>query len=248
MTKNTIIDTLKDLGLKEQEADFYYSALSLGPNTIGKIAGNAGILRTTAYSIYESLKKKGLMNIELRGFKKLYVAENPEKLENILERRKELFRKKKDEFMALYNLKGGESFIKYYEGLEGIKSVYEGLLKDAEPFNDYLILTNTELWNSLDPVYFEDFKQRRAKMNFNMRALFQDSDYAQKEKRERGVHGMDVRTLPAGTTLSTNLVVIPKRVIIHQLHPPVFAIAIENKSIVQMHREMFEIIWNTTPE
>ncbi len=248
MKNNKITSLLTDTGLSENEASVYFSALSLGPSTVLSISRAAELKRTTVYSILETLKQKGLMKIELRGLKKYFEAENPEKIESLLERRKEDFRKNLGEFMALYNLKGGESFIKYYEGLEGIKSVYEGLLKDAEPFKDYLVLSHMEPWMALDPEYFEDFIRRRAKMNFKIRALFQNSDLSQKLKRERGLYGVEIKMLPDKTLLTTNLVIIPKRIIIHQLHPPFFAIVIENKSIIQMHREMFEIMWQSIPE
>jgi hypothetical protein len=38
-------------------------------------------------------------------------------------------------------------------------------------------------------------------------------------------------------------VIIPKKVVIHQITDPIFAIVLENKNIVQMHREQFEIMW-----
>lgn len=242
------IEILTQLGLSENEAKVYFSSLSLGPTTILKIAETAEIKRTTAYSVIESLQHKGLMRIDLKGWKKLFVAEPPENLENILEARKEKFQKLLPEFSALYNLKGGESFIKYYEGLEGIKSVYESLIKDARPHDFYLILSHIKQWMELDKTYFEDFIQRRAEIKLDIRALFQDSDVARELQKNQVRYREQIKLLPLSTSLTTNLVITPTRVVIHQLAPPVLAIVIENKSVIQMHKEMFEIMWQSLPQ
>lgn len=236
---------LTGLGLTEHEAKVYLGALSLGPSTILKIARAAEIKRTTVYSVVEALKLKGLINLEVKGFKSLFVAANPEKLETVLENRKALLAKKLPELNSLFNLKGGESVIKYYEGLEGIKSVYESLIKEIKPKENYLIISNGDQWLKLDPEFFSDFTKRRAKMNINIRLLLQDSQISRRRQKIQRSFNAVVKILPPGTTLNTNLVIIPKKVVIHQLTPPISAIVIENESVVRMHREMFEIIWKT---
>ncbi len=248
MQHHQLVATLKDLGLTENEARVYFAALSLGPATILKIATAAEIKRTTVYSVIQWLQHKGLMTIEVKGFKKLFVAERPEKLETMIEERRERFKKAFPELSALYNLKGGEGFIKYYEGLAGIKSVYEGLIRDVHPHEDYLVITDQKRWLNLDQEYFLDFSRRRAKLPIAIRMLMQDTDVARDFKTKEKNYNSHIKILPKNTTLTTNLVVIPRRVVIHQLTPPILAIVIENKSVVQMHRELFEIIWRSLPE
>lgn len=249
MKKDDLLDILNKLGLNENEAKTYFSALSLGPTTILNIAKEANIKRTTVYSAVESLKQKGLMYLEVKGWKKLYVAENPEKLMSLLKQRQAEFKEVLPEFSALYKLENQGSTIKYYEGVEGVKSVYEELLKDIGPNEDYLIISDSEKWVNIDPEYFEKFLKRRAKLaetlKFKTRLLSQKSDYSERLKKFNKNYGMEVKLLPPQSSLITNLVVIPKRTVIHQLTPPIFAITIENKSIIQMHKEFFELIWNS---
>ena len=85
MQKQEIKDVLIDFGLSEHEAAVYLSALSLGQSTVNQIAKHSGVKRTTVYPVIESLKRKGIMNVEVKGFKKLFVAESPDKLERIIE-------------------------------------------------------------------------------------------------------------------------------------------------------------------
>jgi HTH-type transcriptional regulator, sugar sensing transcriptional regulator len=123
MSHNKLTQTLNTLGLNEKEARVYLSAITLGPTTILNIAKNSGLIRSTVYSVIETLKEKGLINIEINGWKKLFVAESPEKLEQLLELRRQEFKKHLPEFMSLYTLEQNESYIRYFEGKQAVRSV-----------------------------------------------------------------------------------------------------------------------------
>lgn len=248
MKNNQLINILKELGLTESEAEVYFTSLSLGPSTILKIARSAEIKRTTVYSIIDSLKQKGLINIQVAGFKKKFVAEDPHKLEQILEARKERFRNLLPEFSAIYNLRGGEAFIKYYEGLPAIKGIYESMIRDIKPHEDYLVIGNQDAVINMDKDFVMDFLYRRAKLPINIRMIFQESPLAHELKKQERNLNSQAKILPAGTKFNTNLVITPQRVFIQQLIQPVIGIVIENKSIIQMHKEMYEVIWNSLPD
>jgi sugar-specific transcriptional regulator TrmB len=239
---------LTDTGLSGHEARVYLAALSLGPTTILQISRESGVKRTTIYSTIESLKQKGLISIEPRGFKQVYVAEDPAKLELVFESRRQTLYDKLPELSALYNLQGGESVVKYYEGLESVKNIYESMLRDIRPREDYMVITDNERWYNLDPKYFEKFLQKRARVNINIRVLLQNSEAARKHKQMEQVYNEKVKLLPPKVKLTTNLVLIPRRLMFHQLIPPITAIVIENKSAIKMQQEMFEILWDSIPD
>ncbi len=245
MKQEKLQKVLEQMGLSEHEAAIYLSALSLGPSPILSLARSSGVKRTTVYSVLNSLQKKGLMFREVRGWKTLFAAERPEKLEAIIESKKNDLARALPDLSALYNLRGEEGTIRFYDGLEAVKSVYESLIQDVRPHEDYLVVSDLEQWLKLDEAFFQDFIERRAKLPINIRMLVQPSDAARKHKKFEKAYNESIRFLPEGTKLTTNLVIIPKRVVIHQLVPPVFAMTIENPSIVRMHREQFEIMWKS---
>lgn len=175
----------------------------------------------------------------------MYVAERPEKLEAIINAKKELLRKALPEFSALYNLGGGESFVKYYEGWQANKAIFLELLKEVKPHDDYLVITNQEKWYKLDPKFFQKFIEKRARLNIKIRLLLQDSKIAREHKKLQKNFNEKIKILPRGTVLNTNLIVLQHKIVIHQLITPYIAIVIENKSVVRMCREMFEIIWHS---
>lgn len=245
MTQDKLISTLENFGLSENEAKVYFASLSLGPATILQIARVAQIKRTTVYTIVESLKNKGLMQIVIKGFKQLFVPYNPEQLENILEERKTTLKQSMPELLALYNLKGGESYIKYYEGLESVKTIYNDLLSETKPKSDYSVISDTEKWFELDPKFYTKFQERRAKKSFNIRILTRTSKIARDhQKREKNLN-MEVKLLPDTYTFLTNLIIVPHKIVFHQLIPPIMAIVIENKSVIQMNQMLFNLLWDS---
>lgn len=245
LSSRRLLEVLESLGLNSQEALVYTSMLGLGQTTVLKIARASGLKRTTIYSVLDSLQRRGLARLEQKGFKRYFVAEGPDKLELILEERRELLRSALPQFQAIYNLGAGDSLIKYYHGVEAVKSVYEELLSSVKPGDDYLIVSNPEPWFQLAPEFFQDFLRRRARLPIKVRSLFQDVPWGRERQKSKFDQNMEIRFLPKGTLLSTNLVIVPTRVVVHQLVPPVMAIVIDNRSIIQLHREMFEIIWGS---
>jgi len=245
MDKSKLIKIISGLGLSENEAKTYLTALSLGPTTILQLSRAASIKRTTVYSVVESLKQKGLIIIEQRGWKQLFVAENPEKLQSILDSRKEQLSQGLPDLLSLYNMQGKETAIKYYEGLEAVKTVYENLIKDVRVNEDYLVLSDSSKWLELDRKYFLDFTKRRSKLNIKTRILLQESEATLEYIKRQKEFNVEVKILPKGVKLSTNLVIMPRRVAVQQLIPPVMAMTTENPSMIQMYKEMFEIMWKS---
>jgi sugar-specific transcriptional regulator TrmB len=236
--------TLEQFGLSAQEAAVYLAALSLGPSSVLTLSRGSGVKRTTVYSVLATLQQKGLIIREVRGWKTLFTAESPEKLEHIIETKKLDLLQALPALAALYNNREDQNTIRFYEGLEAVKSVYELLISEIRPHEDYLVLSNLHQWFGLDNDFFQDFIERRAKLPINIRILTQDSPKARELKKHERAYNERVSFLPADTQLTTNLVITPQRIVIHQLEHPIFALSITNPNIIKMHKEQFEIMWN----
>jgi sugar-specific transcriptional regulator TrmB len=207
------------------------------------IARAADIKRTTVYSVIDALKQKGLMTTELHGLKQRFCAQHPEKLEQLLETHKQHLATVMPDLVALYQGRGQSSLIKQYDGLINIKSVYEKLITDIQPHQDYLVIGNQDQWYSSDEDYFQNFIERRAKLPIRIRMLLQDSATTQRFKKFEKNYHAEIKILPSKTDLTTNTVITPQRVVIHQLLTPMSALVIEHASIIQMHQQYFELMW-----
>jgi sugar-specific transcriptional regulator TrmB len=237
--------TLTAIGLNDKEASVYLAALSLGPAPVARISTYAGIKRTTAYSVIESLKSKGIISEQVSGFKTRYAAAPPQSLHNLISSQLSALEESMPEFSALYNLPGDQAVIKHYEGLPAIKGLYEDLLASVGPNQDYLVLTDLYRWQKLDARFFALFARRRARKQVRLRMLTVHSKSATRSATTDEYAGR-LRVLPEGMAITTNLIVTPQSVVFHQLEPPVDAIVLNNKSVIHMHKEMFEVIWQAT--
>jgi len=244
MQSTKLNKVLKDLGLSENEAKVYMAALGLGSSTPTAIARNANIKRTTAYSVIESLRQQGLINVELRGLKQLYAAEDPERLKTVLEAKKLSLEQALPELSSLFNLHGGESVIKYYEGLPAMRGVYEGLIRDIQPHEEYLVMGDTTAWHKLDPDFFQGFLERRARLPIKLRLILTDTPLGREHKQYQKNYNELIKIFPQKVSLKMNMVVTPQKVVLHQLVPPIRAMVIENRFFIDMQQQVFNLLWD----
>lgn len=238
-----ITKTLTDLGFSDNEVQVYLATLSLGETTVLQIARVTDIKRTTVYHTLEILKQKGLVAVQTRGFKNLIVPEDPERLQEFIESRTKTFQSILPDLVSVFRTKNKKGSIREYVGLQAIKKIYEDLLKELKPHDDYCVLSNQQEWYSLDKEFFQKFIEKRSQYSINIRLLLIDSPTARKAQKFQKNYNQTVKILPKSTNLSINLVVTPYRVIIHKLNQPISALVITDPAIIQMHKESFEIMW-----
>ena len=113
---------LRKLGLKDKEVKIYLAGLELGPSPVQDIAKKAGVVRPTTYEIIKSLKIKGLFAETKKGVRRLFVAQSPEKILELLRMQKRELEEKEREFIRI--IAALES--KYYSGERGGISVFHG--------------------------------------------------------------------------------------------------------------------------
>ncbi len=234
---------LINLGLSEKEAAVYLSSLALGPTTVAKIAQHSKINRTTIYPLINSLQSKGLFSLEIRAWKKFHVAKDPKQLKILMEDRKRELEEELPNLLSLYNFTGNESSIKYYEGIEAVKSIYLSLLKSIKPRESYLVIADIEKWINLDKRFFQKFIEKRGKLNIDIKLILQDSQEARVAHKNQKNFNTQVKLLNKDNTFSANIIITPQKTIIQQLVPPIMAIIVENKNIISMYQDIFYALW-----
>ncbi len=246
--KDSILALLEELGLSENEARVYKASIALGPTTIQKIAFHSSLKRTTVYSVSESLKQKGLMMITIDGMKKKYASQDPQFLEILLEERKRRLQKALPQLSTMFNQQGEEGVIKYFDGLEAVKTVYESLIRDIKPKQEYMVVADQSKWLELDPEYYRGFTERRAKLDINIRLLLTDTPRAREWKQFSKNFNVTVKILPKSFDFSTDMVITPQRLLLHNLELPIFGVTITNKNIINMQQQLFEMLWASSSE
>lgn len=244
MEKTKILRLLTEIGLTDNEALVYFAGLNLGSTTVAQLAKTTEIKRTSVYTIIDSLKQKGLFFIELRGFKQWFTPAPPEKLEEIINTKKNLLTNLLPELNSIHHYGNTESVMRCYDGKNGVITSYKNLLDELKVGDYYLVVSDPKKWEDLDKKEMQKMAERRSKMHLDTRLLLQQSDRAEFYKNNSVRLNQKVFFLPKDTNLTTNLIITPKKVLIHQLVPQIMTIEIENRGVIQMHKEMFEVMWS----
>lgn len=248
-SKGKLVETLVDVGLSQNQAKVYIASRLLGPSKAAEIARVAQLKRSTVYPVIESLEKLGLMSIQMKGFKRQYYAESPNRLEHLIELRHRQLSQSLDELHSLGSRDETFSTIKHFDSLAAIKNVYESLIADIEPKQDYMIFSSSQEIYDLDPEFFEDFFLRRGRLDIRIRALLKRSSLADTYLREGGErYNVETRVFPSSVDFTANLVITPQRLLIHQVVAPTWAVVIENPYIIRLHQVLFESFWESVPE
>ena len=127
---------LKQFNLSDSEIQVYIVCLSLGNQLVSTIAKKCGLKRTSAYSIIEKLTKKGFLTSFTKNNMKYYSALDTEVL---LEKSKLKISESQNNLKKIENAlpflnnlldkNKNKSKVEYFEGFEGLKSMYEDVIK-----------------------------------------------------------------------------------------------------------------------
>ncbi len=172
-----LINQLKNIGLSENEAKVYTAMLELGPATMLEIAAKANVNRPTAYVQVESLKKLGLVSTQTKGKKQLFMAESPDQLEFVIDRKANQIEQEKNELASimpdllnLYKLAGEAPQVRFFEGKEGLMKMQEEFLKSKE--KNMIGITSIDDVLDVFPDLPRSYSARRIKKGIHTKAIY----------------------------------------------------------------------------
>lgn len=177
-------EQLQFLGLNEKEAKVYLASLELGLTTIQNIAKKARVKRSTVYEIVESLIKQNLITVIPKGKKRYFLAAEPAKLAELIKQKQEALTKMMPELEALSKVSPIKPKIRFYEGVEGIKAVYEDTLKEGKNICGWISLSEIAKNKAIGDFLKQSYVRRRAEKKIFASTIAPDSP-ASKEFQKR---------------------------------------------------------------
>ncbi len=248
---------LGELGLTATETKLYL----IGHNGTGKhktaldYSRATGIKRPTVYHALFSLEEKGLMAERKISGKTFFIPAQPEELQKLTDRKKEILEKQAlalQAFLPLLKKKSpGEvlpecvSFI----GAEGVKTVFGHAFgaKDKKwlviaPYNNFL--------RDHDPAFAEYYKKSRHYYGITARVLWEPDQTGGRMLSDIELKRLTPRIMPEsmrGRFQSQFRIFDDKIMIVSPAKDP-FALLITSRDISEMFRAMFETIWNVSTD
>lgn len=119
---------LRKLGFKKNETRIYIALLEGGAASVAEIARKTALHRPLIYKAIPILIRNQLVSQTKKGKRVMYVAESPEQLDRMMSEVREEFHGLLPDLLQLFSNRAGRPLIRYFEGLRGIKAVYDDLL------------------------------------------------------------------------------------------------------------------------
>lgn len=242
---------LEVIGLSKIEVDAYLALLkTAGAQPASILANRMGINRTTAYKALLNISKLGLATKTMKHGIICFFAEDPEDtLKALIHEKQETLQEVNASILeALPSLIVGEEGsphlpkIRYYEGIEGIKQIYEAVLKEGADVYRYGDIT--KIYSTLGE-FTEDYIKRRNKMGITTHAIM---PY---HKRSEELYKKDKEELRKALYIPHDLFPIEGEVrifgnkvaIMSLKKDSPIAVIIESEIVARMFKSIFMLTW-----
>jgi HTH-type transcriptional regulator, sugar sensing transcriptional regulator len=242
-----IREILGQLDLEGKKADVYLASLELGGSTVIEISKKAGIKRTTCYDILLDLIKKGLISETVKGKKRLYIGEDPEKIQKDLRRKESLFSEILPQLRSIHNISGVKPKIRYFEGRDGLMEAYDDALKYS---GEIVAFGSEDVYKVLGRDWVENYIKWRVKKGIRVRAILPSTEYLEKEIFIRDQQ--QLRTCKAiqkeKYPFSIEIDIYGHQKVALISNKEQLAVIIESTEIYNTMKLIFELLWDNLPE
>lgn len=248
-----IDETLKKIGLSNEETEVYLSLLNSGTVTASQIAKQTSVKRTNVYNICDSLITKGLVTKKALARGMAFTPLSPDhlsplamqleqrihnamtSLENILPSLKEQ-----------YKLIDERPIITVYEGIEGLKKIYKNILEEKD---DILLLRSyyDDKRIDLDAIVMAQIKNQ-VKTGIHVRTITPLENSTKEVFLKHDTPNLVKRHIIHSTQfeLPSQIIVYKNKVAMISLKKDIVATLIDNKDISDTFRMLFDFMWEKT--
>jgi HTH-type transcriptional regulator, sugar sensing transcriptional regulator len=230
---------LENLGFTHAESKVYLTLLELGPVKVGKIIEKSGLQSSTIQYTLISLINKGFVTYVLKGKIKIYQSVDPKIILKEYKEREKQF----EDIIPL--LEGKQKLVEekqeaeIYEGWKGIHNLFNELIKDAKPGEDYYFYSvDVDEMNKRAMEFFATRDAKRKEKRLNVKGLARSELKSYFKKRKNLEIKFADFPIPININLYNN-----KMVIVTWTDKPT-GILIKSKQIVESQIKSFNQIWD----
>ncbi len=240
---------ISKLDLNKNQSKVYLTLLQMGSGSIQEVSKKSRIKRTSAYSILDGLIQKGLVVLSQKGAHREYVVENPKKIANIIDKKILDLEKDKEDFLeiipelaSIYNSKAKKTKIKYYEGVEGLKLLFEETLQ-LNKGEEILAYSSAESIHEYFQEYVPFYLSQRVKKRIAQRCIAENSPTARKHKENDQAELRITRLVDKDRYPFSNEINIFGNKIFIASYKDLLGVLIESEDIAKTQRAIFELAW-----
>lgn len=242
-----IIRILQSVGLDDKKSQLYIAGLQLGTAAASDYAKATGINRITSYNLLEEMVHSGYFTVVKKVRAKWYAPVSPEYI--ALEARKNVqaLERALPELRSLQSAKYRKPHVRFFEGWEGVRHVYEDTLTAK---TELLNFANSSALRDFWPDYDEEYVLERVKTGIRLRGISPDDAAGKKVHGEDEEQLREIRLVPAKDFDFRNEInIYDHKVAICSFDSglrgdnDMFGVIIESKEVAETQRQIFEMAW-----
>lgn len=240
---------LKNLGFSDKEAKVYLALLELGESPVQQISDKAKVNRATTYVVLEALQKRGLVTTVEKDKKVIFAAESPRALTRLFRAQEEELKTKHEEFKkvfpeleALFNLSSEKPTVRFFEGQEGVRAIYDDMIESGEKVvRDIYSLEYSEQVKALFPKQeYDDFLKKRKELGITIRSIYTSETGPYEGFQLKG----ERRFVPKEKfPFSADILIYADRVTLTTLKGKLISVIVQSQDIADTMRLVFELAW-----
>lgn len=247
-------ELLLHIGLSENEADVYLALLEKGMLSVAQLAKTTKSKRANLYNILTHLAARGAVEKVMKKGVAYFQANDPQNLLILAEQQEEQLRHHREalelvmpSLKSLYQFSNEKPSVSSFEGIGGLKKIYDDINKTKKN----ILLLRSVFDNDradLDRLVHQQI-ERQVEAGIRTRVIAplvsntkeKILNFDKKNLVERRIVSREQFTLPA------QIIVYENKVAVTDLKgKALVSTLIENESIAQTFRILFEYIWSQT--
>ncbi|MBI2984098.1 MAG: hypothetical protein HYY50_00515 [Candidatus Kerfeldbacteria bacterium] len=240
-----IQQVLDELGLKKNKGVVYLASLETGSGTALEIATKARLPRTTVIEILDALAAMALVSYVTKGRARIYSAESPEKLKALLKDKERSLASVLPELKSLVSTKGRRPKIRVYDGLAGVKTVFEDTLTVSDK-QLRGILSMADLYKIPGKGFMDDYVVRRIKAGIQLRVMRSEIKEIEETWPTSVTESRTLRYAPADFVFPMTQYLYDNKVGLIGTEKENFGMIIESEDFYQTQKNLFEIMWQVS--
>jgi len=233
---------LESIGFSENESKVYLACLGAGTASAQEIAEQAGLPRTTVYSVLDYLVKRGVVAKTIEQGKTRFLAEAPEKLLNLLTELKEQVEKSLPELEALYNTSQTKPKILFYEGKGAIRRMFDDTLKQKPK---EILMWNSDRYFEFDRYgHDKDYIEKRVELGIHAKRICgEGSKWALENKKKDAKELSETVVVPQKIFLQGVEINIYNEKVVFMNFAENNGVIIESKAIAETMKDVYHLSW-----
>lgn len=240
-----LINSLEKIGLTEKQAKVYLACLELGGAGVSAISRKAKIKRTTCYHLLNDLINLGLVSKSKQKKAGFFIADDPKNIEKSAKLKMQSIQEILPQLEAVHNVLPQKPKISFYEGIEGMKTIWEDILKSSRAGDTILACTGFKTaLQYLSKKWLQDYIKRRVAKKVRIKFITPSSGFVKEFQPTSAREIREIKNVPEENWhFTADMQIYGRKIAIVSPEENFIGIIIDSKEIAKMMKMAFDLMW-----